>query len=397
LLRLDRKKNEWTRLPAVGAPLSAGDMLLVLPTFRPTVTLSAGITLQIPSETLLELMAADADGAPGVKLHSGRLIVMTSGQTGSRLRLDLGTVSGEATFADADAILAVEVRRYHVPGADPEAQEPRIAADLYAASGKVDWTGADGKSSTITAPQRVVLAAHPGDPATAGTEKQIPKWVGSEQMLPLNALAADALFATISDESQPLLLELRQMADHRRVERRSIAAQCMAMLDEFEPLIRALGDENERGIWLALISDFHAALARGPATAAKVREAYQKQRGQEAGQELYRMLWGYTKEQLQGGEAAKLVGELNHDGLDNLDFRVVACADLQDIMHPGQDISRPLVGLYDYRPDAPAASREGPVMRWQELLRKGQIVPREAAPPVVTGPATPPAAAPGAK
>ena len=68
-------------------------------------------------------------------------------------------------------------------------------------------------------------------------------------MIPLNALAADDLVKTISDDKQPLLLELREMADSRRIECRSLAVQCLALLDQFEPLITALGDSDERPVW----------------------------------------------------------------------------------------------------------------------------------------------------
>ena len=63
------------------------------------------------------------------------------------------------------------------------------------------------------------------------------------------------------------------------------------------------------------------------------------------------------------GDAAKLVGYLSND---NLDFRVLAFADLQEICRL----------TFNYRPDAPAASREGPVNRWQDQQNKGLIVPK---------------------
>ena len=54
LLKFDPAAGQWNRL-APGAALFSGDQLLVLPTFRPTLTLSAGLTLQLSPETLLQL------------------------------------------------------------------------------------------------------------------------------------------------------------------------------------------------------------------------------------------------------------------------------------------------------------------------------------------------------
>src|SRR5262249_33641047 len=118
LLRYDSVTSQWLRLPA-GAPLAAGDQLLVLPNYRPTLVLSAGITLQIPPETLLQLGPVDADGVPSVKLSYGRLVVMTTGKAGTQLRLDIGSASGTVTFVDADATLAIDVRRGLPPGSNP--------------------------------------------------------------------------------------------------------------------------------------------------------------------------------------------------------------------------------------------------------------------------------------
>jgi hypothetical protein len=163
-----------------------------------------------------------------------------------------------------------------------------------------------------------------------------------------------------------LLVALREMVDHRKVEFKSLGAQCLALLDEFEPLIATFNDPDQRPMWSIEIASVKAALARGSATAAKVHEAFVKQHGEELGTELYRMFLGYTKEQLEGGEATKLVDFLNHD---NLDCRVLAFANLQEITNK----------TFNYRPEATAASRAQPLRRWQEELQNHAIVPREPA------------------
>ncbi len=363
LLKLDTA-GQWNRM-APGSPLTAGDKLLVLPTFRPTLQLNSGITLQVPSETLIELQGADASGAPGIKLDFGRLVLMSTGQAGAKLRIDFGSGRGTLVFPEAEATVGLEVRRYCPMGVDPEVQEPRIAADIYAVSGNAQWIPAEGLAQSLAGPQRLVVEPFPNEVLPPEAIKQIPKWIASDQTNPLIARAGDDLLKALSDESRPMLLELREMADSRRFEDRAAAADCLALLDQFEPLVVALNDPDEHAVWPMLVIDVRAALARGPATATKIREAFQAQRGKDVGQELYRMLWGYTKDQLQAGDAAKLVEYLDND---NLDFRVLAFTNLQEITG----------STFDYRPETPAVSREGRVYRWQELLRKGLIVPRKA-------------------
>ncbi len=135
----------------------SNEPLLVLPTYRPTITLSSGLTLQIPAETLLELKAADSQGVPSVKVYYGRLVVLTSGTAGARLGLDLGGYSGVVSFVDADATLGVEVIRHFSAGANPEIRPPEVTADLYAARGKLEWTPTGGQAAELDAVQMLSL------------------------------------------------------------------------------------------------------------------------------------------------------------------------------------------------------------------------------------------------
>ena len=368
LLKYDVPSQQWSRLPP-GAALNAGDQLLVLPTYRPTLTLSAGLTLQLSPETLLQLQAPDAQGVPGIKVMSGRLVALSAGKAGTRLRLTTGSASGVVTFSDADSTLGLEVHRTLVPGADPEQQESHAVADLYAANGHFEWTPAGGNSVALTAPQRLTITATPADAtaiAAAPPMNVIPKWINSpEPLRSLDENVSEVLAGSLEGGKQ-LPQVLVEMAGERRVEFRSIGAQSLALMDDFEPLVTAFRDEGQRPMWAAEIASVRAALARGPAVAAKFREACEKQFGDDAGKEFYRMFWGYTKDQLQRDQAAKLVENLENN---ELAFRAVAIADLLEIT------GKPMGYVAT---DIPINRRQ-PVRRWQDELRTGKIVPREPA------------------
>src|SRR4029077_3589185 len=95
--------------------------------------------------------------------------------------------------------------------------------------------------------------------------------------------------------------------------------------------------------------------------------AFERQRGKDGG-ELYRMLWGYSKENLADGAAAKLVEYLDHD---NMDFRVLAFHNLHQVVG----------ATFNYRPEQTAA-------------RNQRSRPLQSAPPKTPRPppTTPPAA-----
>ena len=362
--------SEWHRVgPA--ATFNTGDKLLVLPTFHPTVTLAAGITLQLVPETLIEFEGID-HGIPIVRLHYGRTVVMTTGKADVKLKLALGETSGILAFDDAEATVGVEVRPFHLPGVDPEKNQPRLAIALYGINGDVSWNAANGLNpEKLHSPARLVLAADPTQPVT---DRDVPKWTGADPISPLDLRASQDLNAALS-EKRPVTQALLELSEHRKAENKSLAARSLALIDEFDPFDNLLNDREERSVWPIQIESLRAAVARGPAVAAKVRASFERQRGKD-GADLYRMLWGYSKDELAAGAAAKLVELLDSDSMD---LRVLSFYNLRTITG----------ATFNYRPEQSAASRQIPVRTWKDRLKEGLIGPK--LPAAAKAPASEPA------
>ena len=372
--------GEWQRVTS-GVTFGLKDRLLALPTFAPTITLSAGVTIHLLPETLLELEGNDPAGIPIVRLGYGRLVMMTSGKPDVRIKLILGNTAGTLTFFDPDATAAVEVRPMLVPGTDPQTGPPKALVALYATVGQIDWTGAMGaagespavapagqplaiqNAGKLTAPARVLLAGTAAD--ASGGEHELPRWYNNEPVNLLDSHASQALNQSL-DGKTSVTVGLKELVGHRRAENRSLAARSLALIDEFDPFAALLNDPDQRAVWPIEIESLQAALARGPVTAGKVRAMFEKERGKE-GDDLYRLLWGYNKEQLQSGAAAVLVDDLD---VDSLDFRVLSFYNLQKMVGK----------TFDYRPEATATNRAQPVRRWRDQLKDGLIVPKGSAP-----------------
>jgi len=363
LLRLNRR-GDWQRV-SQGNTLNAGDRLLVLPTYRPTITLTAGFTVQVLGETLVELLPPDETGAPGLRIPYGRVVLMTAGKPDVSVRLSLDSHDGTATFLDAESTLAAEVRRYLPAGANPEQEQPRVAVDLYGSSGKIEWRQSENpQPRQIAGPERVTLSAYPYDTTK---ESELPNWITAEVLSGFDELSTTPMNRALTEDNErPVALIIREFVDHRRVELRYLAARSLALIDEFDPLIPAFNDYDQRAVWPQQVKSLQAALARGPETAAKVREAFEKQRGESA-KDLYRMLWGYSKTDIQNGAATQLVEYLDHE---NLDFRVLALYALKSV--PGVKTD------WGYSPGAPVDSRRQPLRRWRDSLKTGPLSPQGA-------------------
>lgn len=378
LLRFKQQGDRWERLPA-SAPVFAGDRLLALPAFRPLINVG-GVSLQLDGPTELQLGTTGTDGVPHVAVAYGRLVVRSLGQPNSRLGINTGSGEGTVTFRDTEATVGLQARLVHPPGADPEKVASIRHVDLYATSGKVDWT-AGGAPILLASPQHLILT----DGVAQPSPDPIPAWIAASQVSSLDARAAQRIHEGMPAD-RSINLSLSELLRQPRIEVRSLAARSSAFVGLFDPLVAGLADEDQRAGWAMLVSELQAAVARDPQTAAAVREAF-VQRRREKAPELYRMLWGYTPAGLKNGDARRLVDTLDHQ---DLDFRVLSFMNLQEITG---------MGLY-YRPEYNASKRKTSIIRWQKRLDEGKIAyangaasaPLKPAPAVT--PAAPPAVAP---
>ena len=351
----------WQRVASRGT-IRAGERLIALPTYRPNITMSNGVTLQLVGGAIAELGRADADGTPDIRLGSGRLLLLTVGKPGSKVRLQAGDYNGTVEFGSDEAALAVEVRPSLPEGADPEQEAAPSTVDFYLTSGEATWIDRKGKRDTLRG------RAHrtPGGTKASGQADELPLWIEESELNPTERRASEDVEKFVKAD-KPAVPALTELAKHRRIENSLLATQSLALIDHFDPIVPLLNDKAYRIAWTSQIEALRAALARGPETAAAVRKAFEAVHGKEAGGELYRMLWGYNSQQLEEGAAAQLIEWLDAPD-DRLDFRVLSFWNLHHITG---------LGLY-YQPGDPEKQRRTSIQRWKQKLESGLIVPKAA-------------------
>ena len=83
--------------------------------------------------------------------------------------------------------------------------------------------------------------------------------------------------------------------------------RCLGCVGQFRDMVAALNEPAHKLDWSDYyIDELRAAVGRDAETAAAVRLALEQQYPQQAAT-LYRMLWGYSNQDLEAGEDAKLV------------------------------------------------------------------------------------------
>jgi len=362
LLKFDANNSGWRRvLPEEF--LAGRQPLLALPSYRSRVViLNVGATLELINGSRIELLPDNAQDLPGVDIDFGRVVIRPLAQAGARLRVLVGSHAGTITLTSVESIVGLDVTRVHEPGKDPErAPFPRALTKLYVAKGGALWEEGAGKQPVrLTAPAELRLDGEKSDtPPSAG--KDMPKWITANTVSEDDQRAALSVSQALPAE-RPASLGLMELTLDRRKEVRWLAVRCLGYLGQFDPMTAALNDVGFRREWPDYVDQLKEAIARGPETAASIRQSLERQYGTESTAALYRMLCGYTDKDLAGGEDDRLVKFLDHESPV---FRVLAFENLREITHNK---------TFYYHPEATtAAKRQQYVQLWRRQQQSGRI------------------------
>ncbi len=348
---------DWQRLASKDI-LYANEQILALPTYRPEITLGAGVKLRMLGGTELELLPANAREPAGIKIRFGRIVTMPLANAGTRLRIIIGDRAGVITYVDPEAIVAAEVRNFHAPGINPETESARITADFLVTAGHVLWDETGQKTLEIAAPARLKIENQLPPEITAS--KNLPKW-DTEPISKLDSGASTTISQRLLElpPSRPVQRGLMELAEHRRKEVHWLAIRCLGYLGYFDPMVIVLNDTEAKQDWSDNIDQLREAVARDRETAVAVRKTLESRYPQEAA-DMYRMLWGYSDKNLESGEDEKLVKFLDSD---NLAIRVLSFWNLKDIT--GKSLG--------YPPEQTQARRQPSVQVWKQRLKAGEI------------------------
>ncbi len=354
------KMSLWNRL-APRSLLGTGERLVVLPTYRPQLTLASGIQATFAGESAFRMEKPAQAGGARMIVEYGRFMLVSVGAAGGQVELELAGLKGVISLADADAGVAIEVRRFLPPGVradNPNAEVIRVI-DLFVTGGRVVWQASEDPAIEIP-PSHVATYVADQLPR-AGGPFEAPAWIDVKSLADIERRASIDMEAELLLD-KPLDITLAEHAAGRRVEVRSLAARSLAALDQYEAILAELNDQRQYSYWAADIDSLRFALARSSDSAARMLVTLQNQRPENA-RLIYDMLIGASDEQLVGGSAAQLVKSLESN---EVDVRVVAL-----------DSLRRVTGLMlMYRPEKPLASNSTSIQKWKEKLKDNLITNR---------------------
>ena len=351
-------EGQWQRL-GKDAEVGVQQPLVVSPGFRAKLAIpDAEITLVGPCSVML---LPDDAGSLGLRLASGRMLV-SAGSPESSVQIQLGEEKCRLQLASPDTIAAIQLTHTREAGLDPLLAENHVAVrHLIAVNGSVT-AEIGGLSITIESDNRWAQVGG-GEPSLEPLDA-VPDW--AIELVPnadvLATTARQTLLAML-DDAPSLEIGLRELLAFRRSEVADLAARTLLVLGKSDVYFGGAGifnDSKQRAYWPQHYDALLSRVNSGPGAASEVQQAIKKMDAA-AEVQLFRMLTGYTNEQLEAGSDLQLL-----ENLDSADMsvRVLAFENL-----------RRITGVtFNYRAEHDSkARREQYMKKWRVRQRKGEI------------------------
>lgn len=379
LLQLIPAKGGWVRLaPRTG--LVGGERLLALPAFRTHVVL-ADVNAYLSDGSEVEVIPASKAGgdAPadfGLRIPYGQ-VILNSGLNGNRIELSLMDEDRVVQLGPSSS-MAIDVDRVFEPGGTAKREAAPAIVTWYLTSGTASW--GDGK--TAEAPATWITAR--GEDSAAAAIEKLPEWVDREPITENERRARDrvAQALTPGESVNTPLLELSDPSDRRpRTEDRALAALSGAYVGQYDALVRALGDVNQRASWKTQIEALRQAIARDPQAIEGIHKAFEAERGPAGADDLMEMLLGFdrvavgtTRDEVKQGALVRILRWMNDDDLMH---RVLASYDMNEITGTGNGT----LNLGGYRPEHSADQRKRELRHYDQRLEAGELMPKDSPKP----------------
>ncbi|TWT50288.1 hypothetical protein Pla22_30290 [Rubripirellula amarantea] len=379
IVSLLTRNGNWLRLGKNADVISEAPVVCA-PNFRATMSKSATadvgdedeppieseVTLVGPTGTRWlpltppsEAVAADEKTDYGLEVSFGR-VVITSKQKKLLVPVMLGATAMEVLFDDKESIAAMSVHRVRTAGLDPFVPENfSELVNIVCVQGELTLKVNGMESRLIAGEQWIKDGQAEGEVTVI---ESTPTWVEAPEESPLDVKAKESLLELIA-KNEPIERSLREARFFRRAEVGALASQTLLSLgyaDVFFGGDGVLSDTKQRQFWPDHYRALVAAVDRGPDSAMLVRDAIAKMDAANV-DSLFRMLVGFSNDQLEAGSDEELVTMLDSDSTA---VRVLSLENLHEITG---------TTLY-FRPEEPTAARrvQG-LKKWSVRLQKGDI------------------------
>jgi hypothetical protein len=359
LLRHNRETRQWEQLTAE-TQLKDQDRLLSLAPFRSTLVLGTA-RIDLVGETEIWVSAAPPTQAARINLVHGR-VVLRGTTPAAPYSVQFAKKTIEITPPPGVA-LGLERQNQREPGA-AVASEPTLR--FFAADGEVALLADDVKEK-LEGPGELTFNTRGS--WSDRSSKPVPSWVTDTKPTPYDQQVGEQ-FLSFFRPNRPVISNLVEAADDDQHDVLRLAVAATRATGEIALIVPLLdkGKNDKKPTdsvaRRAAISALRNYLAQGPDAARELRAQLQSYFGEELGQNVEKLLVGYTfKEARDEATYSHLVQDLSSP---EVAVRQLALENLQSLT--GRDD-------LGYDPDVPNDKGQRP---WKDLLHNHELRPAAA-------------------
>lgn len=347
LLFFDAGKSAWCRV-ARQEPVPLNSDLLCLPRFAPVLRVGSQMTVKMVDATKLNFVAGQAEGQLKLAISFGRLLFRDIPEKWS---IELGPpLNVNIVAATPGAQMALEVYGRQYGPRLPKDAPPRLAT-LYWLAGKGNVVLSTGEVHAVESVCELAIDGA-GKPQPAASLPAWTKWDSEFEQIDL--LARPVVAEALKPEA-PVVVRLRELARHRKQEVRLLAYRALHVVDDFEPLVEALGNNEESVHWKEVVGLLATAYSAGSPTTERILAAVDRFHGAACGRIAAVSL--DLNAPLEAGSARLLVDALREPVLA---ARVLALWRLE------QEAGR----AFGYRASDDPRNQRAALSRWEEWFRE---------------------------
>lgn len=354
----------WSRVQQTGSLLE-GNELIVLPGTASQLDLGGNLTIRIEGPARFCIGQRDVSSGADVLVAAFGRYTVTSKVGDIDLLLEHGGRRYRLTIPVPESRVTVEFSSYQAPGADPRSIQP--ASTDYFIANKGRLTLSEAGKTWMLPESNAMFRSVSGNPGQAREAMTGLIDLPIERPRDYSIRLTDTIGKNFQDLSEQLKTDapvsefLVDLKSDIRQERRFAALSWLAYTGNYAYLIDFLNDDKNRNNWRSVVEAVRASIHYTPQHAAALYESLSLA-GQEERDIMFKLLLGYTQDELAGGEDEALVKLLDHDALC---VRVLAIERIRQITG----------GLaYGYNPNADRKVRRRIIdKQWQKALKKKEL------------------------
>jgi hypothetical protein len=376
----DPEVREWQRL-AAKANLKSRDRVLGLAPFRTTIELGRA-PVELVGETEVWPVSNLSNQGGRFNLVQGRTVVRGTNPPSS-FEVELAGQTIQMT-PPAGVVVGLERLNRREPGS-PTARSSVLR--IYVPTGEVTVTD-DSNKQTLRGPDAITFA--PSGRWTDRSSGPIPSWVAENGPPAFDAQLGEQMLKVIRAD-QPIMKSLVEALENESRDIRRIAISAVRAMGDISYIVPLLSSEDSVSR-RAAIGALRTYLAQGPETAPKLRKELIDYFGPEGGEQVEKLLVGYTTEEARDPRTYKrLVQQLGTTDEGLVGVRELSLDNLQTLT--GRDD----LGYDPAKPEGKGLKAWRDLSNANELRAAGSTASRDVAEEEVPPPPTPEAPAPAAK